>query len=44
VVKTEEASSSETFASYRNTARRHNPEDFDLNVRMIGEFSGKKRM
>jgi hypothetical protein len=28
----EAARSSETLVSYRNTARRHNPEDLDLNL------------
>jgi hypothetical protein len=31
-LKMETARSSETFVSYRNTTRHHNPEDFDLNL------------
>jgi hypothetical protein len=31
-VKTEAVRSSETSVSYRNTTRRHNPDDLDLNL------------
>jgi hypothetical protein len=43
-LKMEAAGTSETFVSYRNTTRRHNPEYLDLNLHRRENLTSRNKL